>query len=94
MANNKVFITVIIYTFYLYSGYLYVAELSDSYSWQLHIPAIPHFYYFDIAGLLIGGISLGSLLIKLGGKSNKVIGIFMISLNLIIIPLLLVRAIN
>jgi len=94
MVKNKRGLIITFYILYLYNVYLYLEEISRSYDLKWNLPEIPLLVYFDTVIFFIGGFGMGITILIIGGKFSKIMGVFMISLNLIIIPLLFLRAMN
>ena len=90
MKNKKSI--VIVYTFCLYTMYLYVEEFLSSFNYKIKLPLLPFIKYLDISLLFFGGILFGIILLRFGGIFNKILGVFMILANTITIALLLPRA--
>jgi hypothetical protein len=85
---------LLLYTLTLYTIFLYVGETMDYFDSKVHFPYIPQIYYFDVCVLLVGGLLLGYFLFRMGGIINKIMGLLMITLNLTLVPFLLLSDIN
>ena len=81
----------ILYVLCLYDIYLYLPDLFDLFKLDMEPPTTDYLLYFDAAMLLIGGILIGIMLIKAGGKFNKVLGVAMMLMNLIFTPWFILR---
>jgi len=92
--NTNQTLKYIVYTFCIYILYLYTAETLISYHSKLRFPTSPYAFYFDITLFLFGGIVFGITLFRMGKKFHKALGVIMITANVVLIPLLLLRELN
>jgi len=83
----------ILYLLCLYDIYLYLPDIFDLFKLDIEPPTTDYLLYFDATMLLIGGIVIGIMLMRTGGKFNKYLGVVMIVLNLVLTPLFIFRAI-
>jgi hypothetical protein len=83
---------IILYVFCLYDIYLYLPDIFDLFKLDIQPPTTDYLLYFDAAMLLIGGIVIGIMLTKTGGKLNKYLGVLMIVLNVVLTPLFILKA--
>jgi hypothetical protein len=90
--NRRPLLKAILYILCLYDIYLYLPDVLGLFKINFYPPDPDILTYFDAAMLLIGGLTTGIMLIKLGGRFNKCLGIFMIVLNVVFTPLFLYRA--
>ncbi|MES2267230.1 MAG: hypothetical protein V4520_10740 [Bacteroidota bacterium] len=88
---KKPAIRYILYTLCLYDLYLYLPDLFDLFKLDIQPPTTDYLLYFDAAMLLVGGIVIGIMLIRAGGKFNKALGIIMILMNIIFTPWFILR---
>lgn len=89
--NKKVVVPYILYTLCLYDLYLYLPDLFDVFKLDIQPPTSDYLLYFDAAMLLVGGIVIGIMLIRLGDKIDKAVGIGMILMNIIFTPWFILR---
>ena len=89
---KKPAVCYILYILCLYDIYLYLPDLFDLFKLDIESPTTDYLLYFDAAMLLIGGIVIGILLMKTGGKFNKALGVVMILLNVVLTPLFILKA--
>jgi hypothetical protein len=89
---KKPVIRIIFYFLCLYDIYLYLPDIFDLFKLNIEPPTTDYLLYFDAAMLLVGGITIGVMLIKAGGKFNKAFGVLMIVLNVVLTPLFIFRA--
>ncbi|RYU90094.1 hypothetical protein EWM62_11165 [Mucilaginibacter terrigena] len=90
---KKPIIRYILYTLCLYDLYLYLPDLFDVLKINLEPPTSDYLLYFDAAMLLIGGVVTGIILTRTGGKFNKILGVVMIMMNVILTPWFIFKAI-
>jgi hypothetical protein len=83
---------IILYLLCLYDIYLYLPDIFDLFKLDIEPPTTDYLLYFDAAMLLIGGIVIGIMLMKTGGKFNKYLGVLMILLNVVLTPLFILKA--
>ena len=83
---------IILYILCLYDIYLYLPDIFDLFKLDIQPPTTDYLLYFDAAMLLIGGIVIGLILMKAGGKVNKYLGGLMILLNVVLTPLFILKA--
>jgi hypothetical protein len=83
---------IILYILCLYDIYLYLPDLFDLFKLDIEPPTTDYLLYFDAAMLLIGGIVIGIMLMRIGGKFNKYLGGLMILLNVVLTPLFILKA--
>ncbi|MCO5934243.1 hypothetical protein NAF17_01720 [Mucilaginibacter sp. RB4R14] len=88
---KKPIVRYILYTLCLYHLYLYLPDLFDLFKLDIQPPTTDYLMYFDAAMLLIGGIVIGVVLIRIGGKFNKVLGVTMILMNVVLTPWFILR---
>ena len=81
----------ILYILCLYDIYLYLPDLFDLFKLDIEPPTTDYLLYFDAAMLLVGGIVIGTVLIRAGGKFNKVLGVVMILMNVVFTPWFILR---
>lgn len=89
---KKLVIRIILYILCLYDIYLYLPDLFDLFKLDIEPPTIDYLLYFDAAMLLVGGIVIGIMLMRTGGKFNKALGMVMILLNVVLTPLFIFKA--
>ncbi|MBB5395683.1 hypothetical protein [Mucilaginibacter sp. AK015] len=87
----KAFTGIVLYTLCLYDIYLYLPDIFDVFKLDIQPPTTDYLLYFDGAMLLIGGIVLGIMLIRTGGKFNKALGVAMMLMNLVLTPWFILR---
>jgi hypothetical protein len=85
---------IILYILCLYDIYLYLPDVFDLFKMNIEPPTTDYLLYFDAAMLLIGGIVIGAMLMKAGGKFNKYLGVLMIVLNVVLTPLFILKALS
>ncbi|MFD0792592.1 hypothetical protein ACFQZX_03125 [Mucilaginibacter litoreus] len=83
---------VILYLLAVYDIYLYLPDIFDWLKVDIEPPTSDYLLYFDAAMLLVGGIFIGWLLTKQTGTFNKMFGIVLIILNIILTPLFIWKA--
>jgi hypothetical protein len=83
---------IILYLLCLYDIYLYLPDIFDLFKLNIEPPTTDYLLYFDAAMLLIGGIVIGIMLIRTGGKFNRYLGVLMIVLNVVLTPLFILKA--
>ncbi|MCQ6958505.1 hypothetical protein [Mucilaginibacter aquariorum] len=83
---------IILYLLCLYDVYLYLPDIFDLFKLDIEPPTTDYLLYFDATMLLIGGIVIGTMLMKTGGKFNKYLGVLMIVLNVVLTPWFIFRA--
>ena len=83
----------ILYILCLYDIYLYLPDIFDLFKMDIEPPTTDYLLYFDAAMLLLGGIVIGIMLMRTGGKFNKYLGVLMIVLNVVLTPWFIFRAI-
>jgi hypothetical protein len=83
---------IILYLLCLYDIYLYLPDIFDLFKLDIEPPTTDYLLYFDAAMLLIGGIVIGIMLMRTGGKFNKYLGGLMILLNVVLTPLFILKA--
>jgi hypothetical protein len=83
---------VILYLLCLYDMYLYLPDIFDLFKLDIEPPTTDYLLYFDATMLLIGGIVIGLILVKAGGKFNRYLGGLMILLNVVLTPLFILKA--
>lgn len=88
---KKPIVRYILYILCLYDLYLYLPDLFDLFKLDIEPPTTDYLLYFDAAMLLIGGIVIGIMLMRAGGKFNKVLGVVMILMNVILTPWFILR---
>jgi len=88
---KKPAIRYILYFLCLYDIYLYLPDILDLFGSDIQPPTTDYLLYFDAAMLLFGGILIGILLIRAGGKFNKTLGIIIILMNIIFTPCFILR---
>jgi len=84
---------IILYLLCLYDVYLYLPDIFDLFKSDIEPPTTDYLLYFDAAMLLIGGIVIGTMLMRAGGKFNRCLGVLMIVLNVVLTPWFIFRAI-
>jgi hypothetical protein len=91
--NNRVksSYTPILYVLCLYDVYLYLPDVFDLFKLDIEPPTTDYLLYFDAAMLLVGGIVIGIMLMKAGGKFNKALGVVMILMNVVFTPWFILR---
>lgn len=89
---KKPFVRYIVYILCLYDIYLYLPDLFDLFKLDIEPPTTDYLLYFDAAMLLIGGIVIGIMLIRTGGKFNKALGVVMILMNVVFTPWFILKA--
>ena len=82
---------IILYLLCLYDIYLYLPDIFDLFKLDIQPPTTDYLLYFDAAMLLVGGIVIGIMLIKTGGKFNQYLGVLMIVLNVVLTPWFIFR---
>ncbi|MGY4539251.1 hypothetical protein ACVW0P_003685 [Mucilaginibacter sp. UYNi724] len=88
---EKPVIRYILYALSLYDIYLYLPDIFDIFKSDIQPPTTDYLLYFDAAMLLFGGIVIGTMLIRAGGKLNRVLGIAMILNNVVLTPWFILR---
>jgi len=76
----------ILYILCLYDIYLYLPDIFDLFKLDIEPPTTDYLLYFDAAMLLLGGIVIGIMLMRTGGKFNRYLGVLMIVLNVVLTP--------
>ena len=88
---KKPIVRYILYILCLYDICLYLPDLFDLFKLDIEPPTTDYLLYFDAAMLLVGGIAIGIMLIRAGGKFNKALGVVMILMNLVFTPWFILR---
>lgn len=91
--NRKPILRAMLYLLCLYDVYLYLPDTLALFKIDFYPPDPDALTYIDAAMMLFGGIVIGILLLRMGGKANKVLGIVMILLNVVLTPWFLFKAI-
>ena len=91
---KKPVVVYILYILCLYDIYLYLPDIFDPFKLDIEPPTTDYLLYFDAAMLLAGGIVIGIVLIRAGGKFNKALGVVMILLNVVLTPLFIFKALS
>ena len=81
----------ILYILCLYDIYLYLPDIFDLFKLDIEPPTTDYLLYFDAAMLLLGGIVIGIMLMRTGGKFNRYLGVLMIGLNVVLTPWFIFR---
>jgi uncharacterized membrane protein HdeD (DUF308 family) len=90
--NKKGTISIILYILCLYDIYLYLPDIFDLFKLDIEPPTTDYLLYFDAAMLLVGGIVTGIMLMRTGGKFNRVLGLVIILMNVVLTPLFIFKA--
>ncbi|OOQ60164.1 hypothetical protein [Mucilaginibacter pedocola] len=83
---------IILYILCLYDIYLYLPDVLGMFNIRFYPPDPDVLTYFDAAMMLVGGLIIGLLLRRQEGRFNKVLGLAMILLNVVLTPWFLYKA--
>jgi hypothetical protein len=86
-------VKLIIYALCLYDIYLYLPDTLGLFNIDFYPPDPDVLTYFDAAVMLFGGILLGVILLKQGGRFNRYLGVTMILINVVLTSWFLFKAI-
>lgn len=89
---KKPVVRILLYTLCFYDIYLYLPDIFDLFKLDIEPPTTDYLLYFDAAMLLVGGIVIGIMLRRTGGKFNKGLGVVMILMNVVLTPLFIFKA--
>ncbi|AMR31904.1 hypothetical protein A0256_10955 [Mucilaginibacter sp. PAMC 26640] len=90
--NRKPNWTFILYVLCLYDIYLYLPDVLSVFKIDFYPRDFDLTLYFDAAMLLIGGIVIGIVLLKTGGRFDRYLGVLMILMNVVLTPWFLFKA--
>jgi hypothetical protein len=84
----------VIYLLCLYDAYLYLPDTLALFKIDFYPPDPDVLTYFDAAMMLFGGVVLGIVLLKFGGRFNRYLGVTMIFINVVLTPWFLFKALH
>ncbi|MEO7214060.1 hypothetical protein [Mucilaginibacter sp.] len=82
----------VLYILSLYDIYLYLPDTLGLLNIDFYPPDPDILTYIDAAMMLIGGVVLGIILLRMGGKFNGFLGVLMILMNVVLTPWFLFKA--
>lgn len=84
---------IVCYVICVYVLFLYLRELLLQ-SGNIELPALHYLEPLDTCLMLIGGLTAGMILYLAGGKTNRLVGVSMIFINILIGGGLLLKALQ